>query len=164
MSKIDRTGTVFIKEGTPLPSLRSMESEQFLPGWRIVKNLDRQALTREIEGANWNFFYLAGEIRTIVFGRGGLGTLRRAVKRIVAKQEGQSFRFNSLEITKIASKWFLGIPFTSIAAHSRHIQLGIALIPAKDIAGRSLTAIPSARASQQGNVVAKQYAAVISNS
>jgi hypothetical protein len=77
----------------------SMESEPFSPGWRIVKNLDRQKLTREIEGANWNFFYLAGEIRTTVFGRGGLGTLRRAVKRIVAKQEGQSFSFNSLEIT-----------------------------------------------------------------
>jgi hypothetical protein len=146
MSKIDRTGTVLIKEGTPLPTLRSMESEQFSPGWRIVKNLDRQALTREIEGANWSFFYLAGEIRTIVFGRGGLGTLRRAVKRIVAKQEGQSFRFNSLEITKISSKWFLGIPLTSVTAHSRHIQLGIALIPAKDGLRRPFAAMPSARA------------------
>ena len=164
MSKIDRTGTVIIKEGTPLPTLRSMESEQFLPGWRIVKNLDRQALTREIEGANWNFFYLAGEIRTIVFGRGGLGTLRRAVKRIVAKQEGQSFRFNSLEITKISSKWFLGIPLTSVTAHSRHIQLGIALIPAKDVLRRPFAAIPSPRASHQGEVIAKQYAAVISSS
>jgi len=47
-----------------------MESERFLPGWRVVKNLDRQALTREIEGSSWNFFYLAGEIRTVVFGRG----------------------------------------------------------------------------------------------
>ena len=164
MSKIDRTGTVLIKEGTPLPTLRSMESEQFLPGWRIVKNLDRQALTREIEGANWSFFYLAGEIRTIVFGRGGLGTLRRAVKRIVAKQEGQSFRFNSLEITKISSKWFLGIPLTSVTAHSRHIQLGIALIPAKDVLRRPFAAIPSAPASHHGEVIAKQYAAVISSS
>jgi hypothetical protein len=71
-----------------------MESEQFLPGWRIVKNVDRQALTREIEGANWNFFYLAGEIRTTVFGRERLGPLRPAVKRIVEKQEGHSFRCN----------------------------------------------------------------------
>ena len=164
MLKIDRTGTVLIKEGTPLPTLRSMESEQFSPGWRIVKNLDGQALTREIEGANWSFFYLAGEIRTIVFGRGGLGTLRRAVKRIVAKQEGQSFRFNSLEITKISSKWFLGIPLTSVTAHSRHIQLGIALIPAKDVLRRPFAAIPSVRASHHGEVIAKQYAAVISSS
>ena len=164
MSKIDRTGTIIIKEGTPLPTLRSMESEHLLPGWRIVKNLDRQTLAREIEGANWNFFYLAGEIRTIVFGRGGLGTLRRAVKRIVAKQEGQSFRFNSLEITKISSKWFLGIPVTSVTAHSRHIQLGIALIPAKDVLRRPFAAIPSARASHHGVLIARQYAAVTSSS
>src|SRR5258708_20617604 len=109
MSKIDRTGTVLIKEGTPLPTLRSMESEQFSPGWRIVKNLDRQALTREIEGANWSFFYLAGEIRTIVFGRGGLGTLRRAVKPILDKQEGQRFGFSSLQLTTYPFEWFSGI-------------------------------------------------------
>src|SRR5258707_3088988 len=110
MSKINRTGTIFIREGTPLPTMRSMESEQFLPGWRIVKNLDRQALTREIEGANWNFFYLAGEIRTIVFGRGGLGTLRRGVKRIGAKQERRSVRVYLLEISKSSSTKLLGIP------------------------------------------------------
>ncbi len=164
MSEINKTRTVFIREGTPLPTMRSMESEPFLAGWRIVKNLDRQELTHEIEGANWNFFYLAGEIRTTVFGRGRLGTLRRAVKRIAAKQEGQSFGFNSLEITKIATKWFLGIPLTSVTAHSRHIQLGIALMPAKDVSGRPLTARPSARASHHGEVVAKQYAAAISSS
>jgi hypothetical protein len=138
-----------------------MDSERFLPGWRIVKNLDRQALTREIEGASWNFFYLAGEIRATVFGRDGVGTLRRAVKRILAKQEGQSFRFNSLEITKIASKWFLGIPLLRVTAHSRHIQLGIALIPAKDVLRRPLAAMPPARASHHGEVVPKQYAALV---
>lgn len=164
MPEINKTRTVFIREGTPLPTMRSMESEPFLPGWRVVKNLDRQELTREIEGANWNFFYLAGEMRTTVFGRGGLGTLRRAVKRIAARQEGQSFGLNSLEITKIASKWFLGIPLTSVTAHSRHIQLGIALIPAKDLSRRHLTAIPASRPSHHGEVVAKQYAAVIPSS
>jgi hypothetical protein len=164
MSKIDSARTILIREDTPLPTMRSMESERFLPGWRIVENLDRQAMTREIEGANWNFFYLAGEIRATVLGREGVGTLRRAVKRILAKQERQSFRFNSLEITKVASKWFLGIPTLRVTAHSRHIQEGIALIPAKDVLRRSLAAMPPARASHHGEVVAKQYAAVISGS
>jgi hypothetical protein len=164
MSKIDRTRTIFIREGTPLPTIRSMESEQFLPGWRIVKNLDRQALTREIEGANWNFFYLAGEIRATVFGLDRLGTLRRAMKRILAKQERRSFTFNSLEITKVASKWFLGIPILRVTAHSRHIQEGIALIPAKDVLRRPLAAIPSERARHHGEVVPNRYAAVTSSS
>src|SRR6266853_6730978 len=130
MSSINRTGTVFIREDTRLPATLSVESEAFLPGWRVVKNLDRQALTREVEKANWNFFYLAGEMRATVFGREGLGALRRAVKCVLPKQEGQ--KFNSLEITKVVSKRFLGIPFMSITAHSRHIQQGIGLVPAKD--------------------------------
>jgi hypothetical protein len=130
MSEINRTRTVLIREGTPLPTALPIESEAFLPGWRIVKNLDRQALARAVEEASWNFFYLAGEMRAIVLGRERSGTLRRAVKSMLARQEGQ--KFNSLEITKIVSKRFLGIPFLKVAAHSRHIQQGVGLVPAKD--------------------------------
>src|SRR6202162_4417212 len=77
MSSIHRTRTVLIREDTQLPTMLSIESEAFLPGWRVVKDLDRQALTREVEGANWHLFYLAGEMRATVFGRAGLGALRR---------------------------------------------------------------------------------------
>src|SRR5258708_39497508 len=143
MSGINRTRTVFIREGRPLPTTLAIESEAFLAGWRVVKNLDRQALTREVEGAHWNFFYLAGEMRASVFGREGLGALRRAVKCVLAKQEGQ--KFNSLEITKVVSKRFLGIPFMSITAHSRHIQQGIGLVPAKDFVLRMPAAATKSR-------------------
>ncbi len=155
MSSTNRTRAVFIREDTRLPTTLSIESEAFLPGWRVVKNLDRQALTREVEGANWNFFYLAGEMRATVFGREGLGALRRAVKCVLAKQEGQ--KFNSLEITKIVSKRFLGIPFMSVTAHSRHLQQGVGLVPAKDFA-LSMPAAPNRE------VATKQYTALISSS
>src|SRR5881628_3749326 len=130
MPDTNRTMTIFIKEDTPLPVNLSIESEAFLPGWRVVKNLNRSTLARNIEGANWNFFYLAGEIRATVLGRDRSGTLRRAVRRVLAKQKGQ--KFNSLEITNVVSKRFLGIPFINITAHSRHIQQGIGLVPAKE--------------------------------
>jgi hypothetical protein len=155
MSELDGMRTVFIREDTPLPTALTIESEAFLPGWRVVNNLDRQALTREIEGAHWNFFYLAGETRAIVLGRDRLGTLRRAVKSVLARQEGQ--KFNSLEITRMVSKRFLGIPFMSVTAHSRHIQEGLGLVPAKDFVLR----MPAAA---NGEVVTKQYTAVISSS
>src|SRR6266853_4353537 len=125
MSSINRTRTVFFREDTQLPATLAIESEAFLPGWRVVKNLDRQAVTREVEGANWNFFYLAGGTRATVLGRDRSGSLRRAVKCVLAKQAGQ--KFNSLEITQVVSKRFLGIPFMSLTAHSRHIQQGIGL-------------------------------------
>jgi hypothetical protein len=155
---MNRTKTIFIREDTRLPTTLAIESEAFLPGWRVVKNLDRQALTREVERANWNFFYLAGEIRATVFGREGLGSLRRAVKCVLAKQEGQ--KFNSLEITKIVSKRFLGIPFMSVTAHSRHIQQGVGLVPAKDFALR----MPAGGEEYHAEVATKQYAALISSS
>ena len=154
MPDINRTITIFIKEDTPLPANLPIESEAFLPGWRVVKNLDRSALARNIEGANWNFFYLAGGIRATVLGRDRSGTLRRAVKCVLAKQEGQ--KFNSLEITKVVSKRFLGIPFMSVTAHSRHIQQGIGLVPAKDFVLR----MPAA---PKEEVAAKQYVALISS-
>jgi hypothetical protein len=133
--------TIFIKEDTPLPANLPIESEAFLPGWRVVKNLDRSTLARNIEGANWSFFYLAGEMRATVLGRDRSGTVRRAVRRVLAKQKGQ--KFNSLEITNVVSKRFLGIPFINITAHSRHIQQGIGLVPAKDSALRMPVAAPN---------------------
>src|SRR6266851_7010548 len=111
-----RARTILIREDTPLAANLPIETEPFLPGWRLVKDLDRSTLARNIEGANWNFFYLAGEIRATVLGRDRPGTLRRAVRRVLAKQEGQ--KFNSLEITRVVSKRFLGIPFTNVTAHS----------------------------------------------
>jgi hypothetical protein len=127
MSEINGTRSVLIREGTPLPTALPIESEAFLPGWQVVKNLDRQTLARAVERLSWNFFCLAGEMKPTVLGRERSGTLRRAVKCILAKQEGQ--KFNSLEITRIVAKRFLGNPLTSVAAHSRHIQQGLGLVP-----------------------------------
>ncbi len=168
MSSINRTRTVFIREDTRLPTTFSIESEVFLPGWWVVKNLDRQALTREVEGANWNFFYLAGEVRATVLGRDRPGTLRRAVKCALAKQEGQ--KFNSLEITNVVSKRFLGIPFMCVTAHSRHIQQGVGLVPAKDfvlrmpVAATPESGLASGWEEHHAEVATKQYTLLISSS
>ncbi len=62
------------------------------------------------------------------------------MKSVWRKQDGQ--KFSSLEITKVVSKRFLGIPFLSVTAHSRHIQPGIALVPAKDFVFRKPVAAP----------------------
>ena len=156
MSANNTSGTILIRENTLLPAGLAVESEVFLPDWRVVKNLDRSTLARNIEGANWNFFYLAGEIRATVLGRDRSGTLRRAVRRVLAKQKGQ--KFNSLEITNVVSKRFLGIPFINITAHSRHIQQGIGLVPAKDSALRMPVGAPNKE------MATKRYTALIPSS
>ena len=163
MSANDTSRTILIRDNTFLPEGLMVESEVFLPGWRAVRNLDGYGLGQKIEEAKWYFFYLAGEHRATALGREGLGTLRRAVKQILAKREGQTF--NSLEITKAASKRFLGIPFMSVAAHFRHIQQGICLVPAKN----SVLRMPDSGSSgvgeeRHGAVTKKQYAALFTSS
>lgn len=150
------SGTILIKQGTLLPAGQTIETEVFLPGWNVVKNLDRHGLARKIEKANWNYFFLAGPIKATVIGHDGTATLRRAVKRALERREGQNF--NSLEITKIVSKRFLGMPFLSITAHSRHIQEGMSLVPAKDFILRTPITTPDK------DVATKHFAAVSSSS
>src|SRR6266851_4445395 len=149
-----KSGTILIKDGTLLPADLLVEREMYAPSWKAVKSFDGFGLDQKINEANWSFFYLAGEITATVLGRDRSGTLRRAVKRVLAKQEGQ--KFNSLEITKVVSKRFFGIPFMSVTAHSRHIQKGIGMVPAKDF-------VLSMPAAPNGKVATRQYTALISS-
>ena len=121
-------GTVLIKDGTLLPGTLQIESEPCVPGWRLVKDLNGYALDRKIDAAGWTFFCLAGEIGTIVLGADKQSTVRRAIKRILGNPMAKPF--NSLEITRVASKRFLGLPYMSVAAQSRHVQEAMVLLSA----------------------------------
>jgi hypothetical protein len=151
-----RIGSILVRESTIFPPGVSVDGDAFLPGWKLVKNLDGYGLARKIVKANWNFFYLAGEIKAISLGREGSATFRRALKRIAAKREAQNY--NSLEITRVAVKRFLGIPFLRVAANLRHIQKGLGLTPTRDFVLRMPAPAPSEEAA------AKPYAAMISSS
>ncbi len=131
MAETIKTGTILIKDGTFLPDALRFESEPCATGWRLVKNLDGYGLDRKIHEAGWTFFCLAGEIEATVFGLEGQKTVRRAVKRILAKLKSE--KFNSLEITRVASKRCLGVPYASVSARSRHIQESVFLFRAKDL-------------------------------
>ena len=130
MAETINTGTILIKDGTFLPDALRFESEPCATGWRLVKNLDGYGLGRKIHEAGWTFSWLAGELGATVFGFDGQKTVRRAVKRILANLK--SGKFNSLEITRVASKRFLGLPYASVSAHSRHIQENPVRLRAKD--------------------------------
>lgn len=130
MPETIKTGTILIKDGTFLPDALRLESEPCATDWRLVKNLDVYGLGRKIHEAGWTYFCLAGEIKSTIFGFDGQKMVRRAVKRILASLKSE--KFNSLEITQVATKRFLGVPYTSVSAHSRHIQESMFLLRAKD--------------------------------
>ena len=123
-----KAGTILIKRDALLPEALRFESEPCAFGWSFVKNLDGYGLDRQIRKTGWTFFYLAGRIETVVFGFDGEKALRKAVERILAKVKSE--QCNSLEITKVTSKHFLGLRYTRVTAHSRHIQESLFLFRA----------------------------------
>jgi hypothetical protein len=127
-----KVGSILIKEGALLPKALKIESEPSVSGWRLVTNFDGLALDRAVREAGWTFFCMAGEIKATAFGFGAEKMARRAVARILAQP--RSMQFNSLAITEVTSKRFLGLlPCVSVAAQSRHIQESLFLFSAEGI-------------------------------
>ena len=132
-----KPGAILIKEGARLPETMRFESESCLPGWRLVKDLDRCGLDRKIREAGWTFFRVAGQLGATVFGLDEQKTARRALEQILANLE--SVESNSLEIMRVASEAstrFLGVRYVTVSAQSRHIQESAPLFRAKDLSVR----------------------------
>ena len=126
------TGTILIKEGTLLPESLQLESEPYSKGWRLVKNLGSSGLDRKLCEARWTFFYMTEEVNAVVLGSDLEKMKRRAVKRVIASMKLD--RLNCLEIVQVAAKRFLGLPYVTVSARSRHIQEGMFLFHTKRLA------------------------------
>jgi hypothetical protein len=124
-------GRILIRQGTGLPEAVRLESDPYASGWRLLKNLDGYELGKKIHEAKWTFFCQAGGIKSLAFGFDRQETVRRAISQILAKLK--STEFNSLEIRDVANKRFLGMPYVSVSARSRHIQESPFLFRAKKV-------------------------------
>jgi hypothetical protein len=121
MAQEVQVGTVLMWEWPLLfKSSFGLESEPFSGRWSVVKVLSGFALDRKIRAAGWNFFFIASEVKVVFFGTVEANKIKRALDRILGKVSQQYF--NSLEVTGIVAKRFLGVPYTIVSAHSRHVQ------------------------------------------
>jgi len=125
MEETIRPGVMLIAEGAILPDSLQVETVPYAYGWRLVKNFDSTRFSTIISQAGWNFFYVAGAIETSAFGSDEKKTTRKAIKQVIAKLRSKNF--NCLEITQVAAKRSLGLPYVSVSAHSRHIQESMVL-------------------------------------
>jgi len=116
-----QVGTILIGEESPrMAEVLALESEPYIENWSVVKAFNNLTLDAKIHAARWNFFFLAGEVKGMFFGSIGAAKVRDALQRIARKVKCQNF--NCLEVTGIVAKRFLGVPYGTVSAHSRHIQ------------------------------------------
>lgn len=126
MREAIEAGSILIEEGTPVPDSLLLESEPYSSGWGSVRNLDLRGLDRKLTKTGWTFFFMAGEIRATAFGFDRRRAVREAVKRIIASVKSQ--KCNCLEISQVAMKSFLRVPYVTVSAHARHIQEGVVFL------------------------------------
>jgi hypothetical protein len=113
---------LLVRDDAVLPPALSTEGQSsFLPGWRAIKNFDEYALRRKIRETNWSFLHLRGGKETgVMMGRARDKVLQKAVAHLLAELRGR--KFNSLEVTVLLSKCFLGLRFLRISVNLRHFQ------------------------------------------
>jgi hypothetical protein len=118
-SKI-QVGSILIEDRPTMTRTLHLEIEPYARTWSLVRFLNGRDLDRKIRAAGWNFLFIAGEINARIWGVASANDIQTALMRIAERKRMECF--NCLEVTAIVSKHFLGMPYTTVSAHSRHIQ------------------------------------------
>jgi hypothetical protein len=115
-----KVGTILMKDWLGMSQLPELETEACFGNWSVVKVTDALALDRKIHAAGWNFFFMAAEVKAMFLGFLEPQKIQSALQRILAKVKPE--HFNGLEVTAIVARRFLGVPYVTVSAHSRHMQ------------------------------------------
>lgn len=97
-----------------------LESEPYSGNWSVLKGLDSFGLDHKVNAAGGKCFFMAAEVKALIFGGSAPKNIGSGLRRILGKVSSQ--HFNCLEVTGIVAKRFLGVPYITVSAHSRHIQ------------------------------------------
>jgi hypothetical protein len=113
-------GTMLIADHTRMPATLVVGTERYSAGWSSIMGFTSAQLGKKIENAGWTFFYMANEVRTTGFGFNDQSRAARAVAHVINAVRRENC--NCLEITQMRRRSFMGLSYTSLVAHARHIQ------------------------------------------
>jgi hypothetical protein len=139
MAATVQVGTILIENRPLILRALDLESESYSGTWGVLHSHTGTTLDQKIRGTGWNCLFLAADVKATVLGRLAAKTIRRAMKHIFTKVQKPDF--NCLEVTKIVEDRFLGVPYLTVSAHSRHIQQG-SIIELTDEGKNFRTALP----------------------
>ena len=116
-------GTILIEKGTALPRSFRLENEPWPSAWMSLKSTrNAHELESELATTGWTFFYMAGLVRATAFGFDSQKRTHKALQRLISTVRRQ--KCNCIEIDQVSTHLLFGTPYTSVSAHSCHIQEG----------------------------------------
>ena len=120
MSAQIQVGSILMENSAATARALAIESEPYTKSWRLLSFHNGRDLDRRVRATSWSFFFLAEAKRGKFLGARSESGMFKVITRILAKSSEQCF--NCLEITEILEKCLLGIHYTTIVAHCRHLQ------------------------------------------
>ena len=111
-----RAGTVLINSAVRLPQSVHFASKQYGP-WKLLTTMDGFAVERTLSELGWHFFFMVQGIRAAGVSFTPRGAMTKALKKLTAAAEFQSF--NALEIVEITRQRFLWLYYARAAAYPR---------------------------------------------
>ena len=118
-------GSTLVCQSLELAEVFLVPSEPFGGSWSMISADAEASLADKINAKGWHLFFIASQIKAVALGGISSPRLQGALRRILKKAKRKNF--NCVEVTQIKPKHFWGIPYLSIVAHSRHMQVGSSL-------------------------------------
>src|SRR4051794_9927601 len=113
-------GSILLADGSAMPASVSVATDAYSPGWKTLRNVNRQTFEAAIRSAGWTFFFVAGAVHRTAYGFDREASTLRAVKHLLLGMDEN--HLNCLEIDGVVRSSFLGLPRVTVTAHARHIQ------------------------------------------
>src|SRR5512146_563404 len=136
------TGMTLVRRGTEFPPGLQVETTEYCHDWEVIESSDN--IGARLRSSGWNLFFIASAVKSTCLGVGD-ANLRKGVNRLL--KQIRILNVNSLRVTQIASKSFLGIHYHVLLAHPCHIQQGCFLQAAdarkENISQRALKLAPA---------------------
>lgn len=110
-----------VRSGFLLPDSVGIESHSYSATWSTMVGKNSFTAERSLGDAGLHLFFLAGELKILEPGWGA-GAVRRGINRLLAR--GGKSNVNCMEISRISSERFLGLPYVAIRGYRFHIQQG----------------------------------------
>jgi hypothetical protein len=111
---------IFVMDGLLLPPPLRFEGHLYSDGWKLLNRLKNGEIELRARDCSWNFVFLAETIKHTRFGFGRATSLRRAISKVLT--EARRNAYNSVEVTEITTRQFLGMHWISVGAHFRSLQ------------------------------------------
>jgi hypothetical protein len=123
-------GSTLVCRSLELAEVFHVPSDPFADSWSMISAEAEASFPDKISTKGWHLFFIASQIKAIALGGISSPQLHGALQRILRKAERDNF--NCVEVTQIKPKHFFGVPYLSIVANSRHVQVGSTLHGAAD--------------------------------